>query len=68
VSTSPTVQSIARNDQLVIALEATSPAPHPDGLEARLARLETQYAAGLEACARLIDFCIELLDDLHGRA
>lgn len=42
-----------------------APAPPPASAEARLANLETRYAAGLDACARLIDYCVELAEDLR---
>jgi len=68
MATRQTVQEAACDTSWSGARDASSTAPAVSEFEARLARLETQYAAGLEACARLIDFCIELLDDLHGRA
>lgn len=43
------------------------PPPPPGDLEARVARLEERYAAGLEACARLIDFSLGLLEELRQR-
>ena len=54
----------------VAPVDSSPPPPPPppgDDVDARLARLEARYAAGLEACERLIDYCLELHEELRAK-